>query len=595
MELGILNLLLILASAWLGGALANRLGYPSILGELAAGIVLGPALFNVLYVNETVLVLAEVGVLLMMLYIGMEIDYRELGKASWAGLLAAVGGFIVPFGLGYYTIVAFGGTPEAGLFTGIAVGVTSLATKSRILVDLKLLNTRIANVLMAGALISDTLALLIFAGIMSFANIGSVDFSQVGLIAAKATGFFIFAGLVGMLALPKLGKLLERFNLTNRTLYFTIMLAVAFAFSEGAELAGLHHILGAFVAGLFLRDTFQDRRINKYLGDTFHDISIGFLAPIFFVSAGFEVSFDVIVNEPIMLASVLFVATFGKIFGTALFYLPSGNGWREGITVGAGMNGRGAVEIIIAGIALRAGFIDQQLFSILVFMAIFTTATVPVLLRITTEWLRKRGELVFSQDQKKGFLFLGAGPLAEFIALQIRPFEPVTFVDANKENCKRVERLGFTCINGNALSEETLAEAGAGNVRSFVGMTANSEINVLSAQLSLETFLIPKLHVILSPETEDSMRKLLNVLNATSVFGYRVELEHWEHKIISENFNQETRDVLRPQTARELLKHLRNEENFQILPYLIHKKDGTIELFHYKSEIEIGDKVSYLK
>ena len=162
-ELNIVNLLMVMAAAWLGGILAKRMGFPAILGELLIGIILGPALLAVLETSADLDILAEVGILFLMAYIGMEINFKDLGKASWAGLLAAIGGFVVPFGLGYYTILHFGGTHIAGLFVGIAVGVTSLATKSRILVDLKLLDTRIAYVLMAGALISDTLALIIFA------------------------------------------------------------------------------------------------------------------------------------------------------------------------------------------------------------------------------------------------------------------------------------------------------------------------------------------------------------------------------------------------------------------------------------------------
>src|SRR5690606_30243159 len=164
--------------------------------------------------------------------IGMEIDFRDLKKASWAGLLAATGGFIVPFALGYFTIIWFGGTSMSAMFVAIAVGVTSLATKSRILVDLKLLNTRIAHVLMAGALISDTLALIIFAGIISFADAGSVEFLEILIVTGKALLFFAVTGLLGVYILPFMGKQLEKAGFTNRTLYFTIMLIIAIGFAE---------------------------------------------------------------------------------------------------------------------------------------------------------------------------------------------------------------------------------------------------------------------------------------------------------------------------------------------------------------------------
>jgi Kef-type K+ transport system membrane component KefB len=204
--------------------------------------------------------------------------------------------------------------------------------------------------------------------------------------------------------LPYLGKQLERIGFSNRTGFFTLMLIIAVGY---AELAGLHHILGAFLAGLFLRDSVFNRRLSKELNKVFYDVSIGFLAPIFFVTAGYQVTFEVFEvfqTNLLLLMVILAVATFGKILGTTLFYLPSGFGWREGLRVGTGMNGRGAVEIIIAGIGLKMGFINQEIFSILVFMAIFTTATVPVLLTWTTKWLRSRGELVLADSEKQGIL-----------------------------------------------------------------------------------------------------------------------------------------------------------------------------------------------
>ncbi|MFO7875848.1 MAG: cation:proton antiporter, partial [Desulfovermiculus sp.] len=150
-----------------------------------------PALLGWLEHTESIRVLSEVGIILLMAYIGIEIDFRDLKKASWAGFMAAIGGFLVPFVLGFLIIQWFGGTAISGLFVGIAVGVTSLATKSRILVDLKLLNTRVAYILMAGALVSDTLALLVFAGIMSFADPGSIDLIGLVIVAGKAVAFFV--------------------------------------------------------------------------------------------------------------------------------------------------------------------------------------------------------------------------------------------------------------------------------------------------------------------------------------------------------------------------------------------------------------------
>lgn len=490
MELSILNLLLVLLAAWLGGQAATRLGYPSVLGELLAGILLGPPLLNLLYGSEALGVLAELGVLLMMLYIGMEIDPRELGKASTGGILAALGGFIVPFALGYFVVMGFGGTPIAGVFVGMAMGVTSLATKSRILVDLKILDTRIAHVMMAGALVADTLSLIIFAGIISVATAGALELGGVGIIVLKVILFFVAAWLLGVKAFPPLYRWLGRKGLTGRTFNATLVLLIALVFAELAHLAGLHGILGAFIAGLFLREAIAERRLSFELTELVRDVSLGFLAPIFFVTAGFQVSFEVFQTSLPLLLSVIVLATVGKIVGTALFYLPSGHGWREGITVGAGMNGRGAVEIIIAGIGLQAGIISQEIFSILVFMAIATTATVPIFLKWGVEWLKERGELVRSAG-KEGVIIVGAGPMARLLAQELAP--SVTLIDTNERNCAEARALGLRAVHGDALEDTVMLDAGIAEAGTLIGLTRNAEVNVLAAKHAHETFFVPNL------------------------------------------------------------------------------------------------------
>ncbi|MFO7946259.1 MAG: cation:proton antiporter [Armatimonadota bacterium] len=339
MECHVENMLLVLLAAWVAGQIANRIGYPAVLGELIAGLLLGPPLLGWIHGSEALAVLAEVGVLLMLLYIGMEVHPQELFKASWPGLLAAFGGFVTPFALGYLVIMWFGGDAMAGLFIGIAVAITSLATKSRILVDLKLLNTRVAHVLIAGALFSDTAALVVFAGIMGIVDVGAIQLGALSVVAGKALLFFVITGLVGWKVFPLVTDAMHKAGITNRTLNATLILLVALFFAFLAELAGLHAILGAFIAGLFLREGMLERRLLVDINKLVHDISIGFLAPLFFVTAGFEVTFDVFHTDLPVLIWVIVVAMVGKIVGTALFYLPSGHGWREGITIGAGMNG----------------------------------------------------------------------------------------------------------------------------------------------------------------------------------------------------------------------------------------------------------------
>ncbi|MEM1127409.1 MAG: cation:proton antiporter [Bacteroidota bacterium] len=531
MEFSILNLLLVLVVAWLAGIVSARLGYPSVLGELLAGILLGPPLLGLLEPSAALEVLAEVGILLMMLYIGMEIDPGELGKASKGGFLAAIGGFITPFVLCYGAIIWAGGTVMAAIFVGLAAGVTSLATKSRILVDLQLLDTRIAHVLMAGALIADTLSLVLFAAVLGAAEVGSVDVLSLGIVAIKALAFFVVAGLVGHYGFPMLGRALRKLPQHGRTTTFMLILVLTFGYAELAHLAGMHGILGAFLAGLFLRENALGRTLSEEIMHLVRDASIGFLAPVFFVTAGFAVSLDVFRADLGLLVGVIGLATVGKIAGTALFYLPTGYGWREGLTIGAGMNGRGAVEIILAQIALSMGLISQEIFSILVFMAIITTATVPVFLKWGVDWLRERGELVRSDHERTGTIIVGGGPTALRLGEFLHGKHAVTIIDRNADHIAQAEAAGLRAVQGNALDELVLSEAGASTCYSLVAMTANAQVNALVAERARQTFYIPRLHLLDQGSDADGHAALTEHLGASTLFGGPVDLSAWDYHL----------------------------------------------------------------
>ncbi|MDW5290944.1 cation:proton antiporter [Formosa sp. PL04] len=592
--LDILNLFIVLLAAWGAGALAKRIGFPSILGELLVGVIIGPPLLGLVEASSTLVILAETGVILLMAYIGMEINFKDLGKASWAGLLAAVGGFVVPFALGYFVITQTGGTTMAGMFVGIAVGVTSLATKSRILVDLNLLDTRIAYVLMAGALISDTLALIIFAGLSSFMDAGEVNMTEILLITGKIILFFAFATAFGIYGLPRIGKWMASRKIKNRTAYFTLLLLIIFGLSELAELVGLHGILGAFIAGIFIKDGVFHDKITKDITQVYHDVSIGFMAPIFFVTAGFHVTLDVFKTDLELLLLIVGVAFVGKIIGTVLFYLPSGNGWREGLAVGTGMNGRGAVEIVIAGIGLQKGIITQEIFSILVFMAITTTLSVPVLLTWTTNWLKKRGELV-KQFSRHGYVILGANPLALLLGKHLSKTSKVVFIDANKSICEHAKNEGFQCVHGNILEESTLNEAAIKDFRTFIALTVNNEINLLASQFVNDVCFIPEKFIVISPNNgQGGNINLVDSVSASTLFSSRVDLQSWIQTVQDGNYKEIEITVREKIATREWIKSQLSKNN-KVLPLVIVDSAGNKRPFRYSDTISEDEKIIYIE
>jgi len=600
MHLSLLNLLLVLLSAWIAGALVSRIGYPAIFGELLAGIILGPPLLGILHSSEALAILAEVGVLLMMLYIGMEIDPKELFKASWGGFLAAIGGFITPFALAYFVVVVvFGGTSMAGLFVGIAAGVTSLATKSRILSDLKLLDTRIAHVMMAGALVADSLSLVVFAAIISLVDAGALQADRLLVVGVQVSLFFGATIFMGLKVFPIAWKQLSRIGLTSRAFYATFLLLITLLFAELAELAGLHAILGAFLAGLFVREGIGvERRLAHELTELVRDVSIGFLAPIFFVIAGFHVSLDVFVTSLPLLLAVIVVATVGKIVGTALFYMMSGNGWREGIVIGAGMNGRGAVEIIIAEIALTAGIINQEIFSVLVFMAIFTTATVPVFLKWGTDWLNRLGQLQRSSDDRYGTVILGAGPTARALAKALQTeSHPVWLLDRNMDHCDTAKADGLQAIYGDALNEEDLIDCNLANVRYFLAMTPNTETNILSTQVARNVFEVPEAYVLLTRDEKGSLVNLVAEAGAHPIHAGDLNIEQWDKEILRAIGDKKPKQVeLEIEEAidiKSVIESFRNDGIFT-LPLAV-KRNGDRMPFVATDMLQVGDTVLVLQ
>ncbi|HLU30386.1 MAG TPA: cation:proton antiporter [Acidimicrobiia bacterium] len=523
----ILMLALVLGAALLGGRLAVRLGYPSILGEITAGILLGPPLLGLLERNEAINILGEFGILMMMLYIGMHLDLGDLQRASKPGLLAAAGGFIVPTGMGIALMLVVGRTFLEALFVGLAMGVTSLATKSRILVDLKILDTRIAHVLVAAALLSDVTVLVVFAAVVGPGSGEGISVATAGMAGLKAIGFGLGAWLIGAWLLPALRRRTNGHEM-DRAVAFVAVIVFGLGFAWAAEIAGLHAILGAFVAGLFLDGRVIPAKTSRDVQQKLATMSIAVLAPFFFVSAGFEVSLAVFRTDLLLLTLVIVLATLGKILGTALFYVPSGYGWREGIVVGSGMNGRGAVEIIVAELALAQGLIDRDVFSILVFMALFTTATVPVLLTIGVRWLRRRGELV-KAGNRTNTLIVGAGPIARTLGRILDESNPVTHVDTSRANQVAARRDGLTIVAGSGLDEVVLEEAGLDRTLRLIAATPNAEVNVLTAQLAA-TAGVPEVVVLLR---DSDIRTLSSQLEDSGIQVVRMpeDLAGWDHAL----------------------------------------------------------------
>ncbi|MEM6328157.1 MAG: cation:proton antiporter [Bacteroidota bacterium] len=378
------DLALVIGLAWAAGAIANRLGYPPVLGELAAGVLFGPPVLGLVGPSEALTVLATIGVMLLMLLAGLRASPTEVAAHAPSALLPALAGLAVPAALGYAVVVfVAGGTPGQGLMMGTILGVTSLATVSRVLLDLDMLTWDTGQRLMCVALLEVILVLIAFAVVNGIVGGGG---DSLAVVLGKAVAFLVGAVLVGQVALTRLGQAVGRLGLLRAPGGITFAVLLTVAFGAASEAAGLTFVPGAFLAGLFLsRDA---------LGDAFEPTvtsvraaGIGFLTPVFFFTAGFSADLGVLAEAPGLVAAVAAAGFGGKALAGILGLVPIGRSWREGLVLGFGMNGRGGIDVILAGAALAGGVIGADLFTALVLTTFVATLPVPTLLQWGRRWL----------------------------------------------------------------------------------------------------------------------------------------------------------------------------------------------------------------
>lgn len=406
------TLLVLLVVTRIFGELAERLGQPVLVGELVSGIALGlvvstfsdtfPVLSG-LGDDEVFHGITELAMFFLMLLAGLDLRPKEMAKASKEAVLIAVSGMLLPLGLGFGLGWAL--LPESdlrmaqSLFLGTCLAVTAVPVSVKVLIDLGMMQTRLGKAVVAAALIDDILSLLLLGILTSVLETGSFPgVVGLGLLVVKVLVFFGIVFAAGRYALPWLGSKLHRLKADE--LEFSFLLIAALGFSVLAEVLGMHFILGAFAAGLFFgRNTIDEETYVDVTGKV-TAISTGFLAPIFFASMGFHLDLSALVEIPGFVVLLIVLATAGKLLGASLPALKAGFDRRESLGIGVAMNARGAVELILAGIALRAGLFESpdppppiiaNMFSAVVIMAVVTTLMAPISLKRIFAGARESG------------------------------------------------------------------------------------------------------------------------------------------------------------------------------------------------------------
>ncbi|WP_415339112.1 cation:proton antiporter [Clostridium perfringens] len=374
------DLALILISTKLFGLITKKVRMPQVVGALVAGVILGPAVLNVLSETEFIQKLAELGVIVLMFTAGLETDINQLKKTGKASFIIAVLGVIIPLAGGFFIASIFNkgndvNTILQNVFIGIILTATSVSITVETLKEMGKLNTRAGNAILGAAIIDDILGIIALTITTSLAD-PSIN---VIIVLAKIVMFFIFAGFAGYLfhwAFIKLDKRYQRDLRRFVIIAFVFCLLLSFC---AEEFFGVADITGAFIAGLVISDSNR----SKYLNSRFETLSYMLLSPIFFASIGIKVQLTAMTKTIFIFAILLLlVAILSKVFGCALGAKLCRYSNREAIQIGTGMISRGEVALIVANKGIAMGLMLPEFLAPVVIVVVVTTIVTPILLKV---------------------------------------------------------------------------------------------------------------------------------------------------------------------------------------------------------------------
>ncbi len=384
----ILNFLLLLAvivaAAKAAGWLSLRLGQPAVLGELLAGVVLGPSLLDLLrrepFTGEGlaagVFLLANVGVVLLMFIAGLETDLEQMRRVGKVAVTAGSAGVAVPLLLGLAVALPFGFGLQRSAFMGIVLTATSVSITVQTLIELRQLESKEGTTLLGAAVVDDVIALILLSVFVAASLTGGGGAVGVGIVLARMAIFFLVAILLGRFSRRLLSRA-ARAPVSEGLL--AAVLIVLLVYSWGAEaLGGVAAITGAYLAGVLVAQSGYRHEIEHRL----KAFTYALLVPIFFVSIGLQTNARSLAAADVPLALlIILAAAVGKIVGCGAGARLAGFTGAEALRIGVGMISRGEVGLIIAALGLQTGLLPERGFAIMVIMVLATTVITPPLLR----------------------------------------------------------------------------------------------------------------------------------------------------------------------------------------------------------------------
>jgi len=409
------------------GELMQRIGQPSVIGELLSGLLLGPSFFGWIWPEaqhalfppspeQKALLdgIAQFGILLLLLLTGMETDLKLVRKVGRAAAAISVTGIVVPFicgfALGQFLPQSLLPHPEArlvaSLFLGTALSISSVKIVAVVVREMNFMRRDVGQIIVATAIIDDTIGWIIIAMIFSLASQGTLDVYSVGKALLGTLAFVAISFTIGRRLTFRLIRWAND-TLVSAAAVISVILLIMSVMAMITHLIGVHTVLGAFMAGVLVGESpILTRRIDERLRGLISSLFM----PVFFGLAGLSADLTVLKDPNLLMltAALVLIASIGKFGGAFAGGALSGLTRRESYALASGMNARGSTEVIIATIGLSMGMLSQNLFSMIVTMAILTTMAMPPMLRAAlTRLPLKKGEkerLEREEFEQKGFV-----------------------------------------------------------------------------------------------------------------------------------------------------------------------------------------------
>jgi len=363
----------IFASAKLMGEIAVRLRMPPLVGEILAGVILGTYVLGVVDIhNEVLMTFAEIGVIFLMFYVGLEIRVKDLFAVGRTAILVGLLGALFPLIMGFGAMMFLGFAVVESLFVGTAILATSVGISVKVLADLGLIKHKVAYIVLGAAVLDDILALIVLALVRGLAR-GQFDTLEFILLVVESLVFVGFLTMWGPKLAKRTRKWVERISIPEGPFFLSVILCLGLA--ELADLIGLAAIIGAFMAGIMIDElagVYDLERKVKYVSE--------FLLPFFFVMMGAHLDPRIFLNPRILVLTLVItaVAVVSKILGAALATWKEE--WKVRIQTGVCMVARGEVGIIVALVGISLHTITQELYSLVLGMSLLTTIVAPPLI-----------------------------------------------------------------------------------------------------------------------------------------------------------------------------------------------------------------------